>query len=56
MLSAQSPRIAPDPKHSTDEDLMIAVGRTSAVPCRPGLCTLRRLQPMKKKVPQKELW
>ena len=25
-----SPRIAPDPKHSSDEDRLIAVGRTSA--------------------------
>jgi uncharacterized DUF497 family protein len=25
-----TPRIAPDPKHSEDEDRMIAVGRTSA--------------------------
>ena len=29
-LFAQSPRIAPDPRHSADEDRLIAVGRTSA--------------------------
>ena len=29
-LFANSPRIAPDPKHSADEDRLIAVGRTSA--------------------------
>ena len=28
-LFAHSPRIAPDPKHSADEDRLIAVGRTS---------------------------
>lgn len=28
-LFAHSPRIAPDPKHSVDEDRLIAVGRTS---------------------------
>lgn len=28
-LFVHSPRIAPDPKHSTDEDRFIAVGRTS---------------------------
>ena len=28
-LFAQSPRIAPDPRHSADEDRLIAVGRTS---------------------------
>src|SRR5579859_5117374 len=28
-LFAHSPRIAPDPKHSTGEDRLIAVGRTS---------------------------
>jgi uncharacterized DUF497 family protein len=28
-LFAQSPRIAPDPRHSVDEDRMIAVGRTN---------------------------
>jgi uncharacterized DUF497 family protein len=28
-LSAHNPRIAPDPKHSADEDRLIAVGRTS---------------------------
>jgi len=29
-LFMNAPRIAPDPKHSDDEDRMIAVGRTSA--------------------------
>lgn len=29
-LFRNAPRIAPDPKHSEDEDRMIAVGRTSA--------------------------
>lgn len=29
-LFAQSPRIAPDPKHSADEDRLIAVARTRA--------------------------
>jgi uncharacterized protein len=29
-LFAHSPRVAPDPKHSVDEDRLIAVGRTSA--------------------------
>lgn len=29
-LFAHSPRIAPDPKHSRDEDRLIAAGRTSA--------------------------
>jgi len=29
-LFTRSPRIAPDPKHSEDEDLLIAVGRTNA--------------------------
>lgn len=29
-LFAHNPRIAPDPKHSADEDRLIAVGRTSA--------------------------
>ena len=29
-LFARNPRIAPDPKHSRDEDRMIAVGRTNA--------------------------
>ena len=29
-LFRDAPRIAPDPKHSEDEDRMIAVGRTSA--------------------------
>ena len=29
-LFRNSPRIAPDPKHSEDEDRMIAVGRTGA--------------------------
>jgi uncharacterized DUF497 family protein len=28
-LFAHSPRVAPDPKHSVDEDRLIAVGRTS---------------------------
>ena len=28
-LFAHNPRIAPDPKHSADEDRLIAVGRTS---------------------------
>ena len=28
-LFAHSPRIAPDPKHSADEDRLIAVGRTN---------------------------
>jgi hypothetical protein len=28
-LFGQSPRIAPDPRHSADEDRLIAVGRTS---------------------------
>ena len=28
-LFAHNPRIAPDPKHSVDEDRLIAVGRTS---------------------------
>lgn len=28
-LFGQSPRIAPDPKHSAEEDRLIAVGRTS---------------------------
>jgi uncharacterized DUF497 family protein len=28
-LFAQSPRIAPDPRHSVDEDRMLAVGRTN---------------------------
>ena len=28
-LFTHSPRIAPDPKHSADEDRLIAVGRTS---------------------------
>jgi uncharacterized protein len=28
-LFAQSPRIAPDPRHSADEDRMLAVGRTA---------------------------
>ena len=28
-LFARGPRIAPDPKHSADEDRLIAVGRTS---------------------------
>jgi uncharacterized DUF497 family protein len=28
-LFAHNPRIAPDPKHSIDEDRLIAVGRTS---------------------------
>jgi uncharacterized protein len=28
-LFVQSPRVAPDPKHSADEDRLIAVGRTS---------------------------
>ncbi len=28
-LFAHDPRIAPDPKHSADEDRLIAVGRTS---------------------------
>jgi uncharacterized protein len=28
-LFAQSPRVAPDPAHSVDEDRLIAVGRTS---------------------------
>ena len=28
-LFARRPRIAPDPKHSVDEDRLIAVGRTS---------------------------
>jgi uncharacterized protein len=28
-LFAHSPRIAPDPKHSVEEDRLIAVGRTS---------------------------
>jgi uncharacterized protein len=30
VLFALDPRIAPDPKHSTDEDRLIAVGRTNA--------------------------
>ena len=29
-LFTQSPRIAPDPRHSGDEDRLIAVGRTKA--------------------------
>ena len=29
-LFMNAPRIAPDPKHSDDEDRLIAVGRTSA--------------------------
>jgi len=29
-LFTHSPRIAPDPRHSADEDRLIAVGRTSA--------------------------
>ena len=29
-LFAHSPRVAPDPKHSADEDRLIAAGRTSA--------------------------
>jgi len=29
-LFSNAPRIAPDPKHSDDEDRMIAIGRTSA--------------------------
>jgi len=29
-LFAREPRIAPSPKHSADEDRLIAVGRTSA--------------------------
>ena len=29
-IFAGSPRIAPDPKHSVDEDRLIAVGRTSS--------------------------
>jgi len=29
-LFQRGPRIAPDPKHSADEDRLIAVGRTSA--------------------------
>lgn len=29
-LFAHSPRVAPDPKHSADEDRLIAVGRTNA--------------------------
>jgi uncharacterized protein len=29
-LFAHGPRVAPDPKHSVDEDRLIAVGRTSA--------------------------
>ena len=29
-LFMNAPRIAPDPKHSDDEDRMIAVGRTNA--------------------------
>jgi uncharacterized protein len=29
-LFAHGPRVAPDPKHSADEDRLIAVGRTSA--------------------------
>ncbi|HXP80222.1 MAG TPA: BrnT family toxin [Verrucomicrobiae bacterium] len=29
-LFTQSPRIAPDPRHSGDEDRLIAVGRTNA--------------------------
>lgn len=28
-LFADNPRVAPDPKHSADEDRLIAVGRTS---------------------------
>jgi hypothetical protein len=28
-LFAHSPRVAPDPRHSVDEDRLIAVGRTS---------------------------
>ena len=27
-LFAQGPRVAPDPKHSVDEDCLIAIGRT----------------------------
>lgn len=30
VLFTLEPRIAPDPKHSSDEDRLIAVGRTSA--------------------------
>lgn len=30
VLFAMGPRIAPDPKHSSDEDRLIAVGRTNA--------------------------
>jgi uncharacterized DUF497 family protein len=29
-LFTQSPRVAPDPRHSGDEDRLIAVGRTNA--------------------------
>jgi uncharacterized DUF497 family protein len=29
-LFARGPRIAPDPKHSADEDRLVAVGKTSA--------------------------
>ena len=29
-LFAHDPRVAPDPKHSADEDRLLAVGRTSA--------------------------
>jgi uncharacterized protein len=30
VLFARGPRIAPDPKHSADEDRLIAVGKTNA--------------------------
>jgi uncharacterized DUF497 family protein len=30
LLFAHGPRVAPDPKHSADEDRLIAVGRTNA--------------------------
>ena len=48
-LFAHSPRIAPAPKHSADEDRLIAVGRTSTG--RPVFVAFT-LRPMKKKVPR----